>query len=60
MLVSHIEDKDIIKHIKRKDEDIEYPCVVCVADSYYKDERIAICSIADAKESTKYGYDVFC
>ena len=57
LLVSHIKDKDVRKHIKRKDEDIEYPCIVCVSDSYYKDERITICSISDAKEYTKYGYD---
>ncbi len=52
-------DKDVRKHIKRKNEDIEYPCIVCVADSYYKNERITICSIADVKECTKYGYDKF-
>jgi len=57
LLVSHIKDKDIRKHIKQEDEDIEYPCIVCVGDSYYKDERITICSISDAKERTRYGYD---
>ena len=57
LLVLHIKDKDVRKHIKRKNEDIEYPCIVCIADSYYKDERITICSISDAKEHTKFGYD---
>lgn len=57
LLVSHIEDKDVRKHIKQKYEDVEYPCIVCVTDSNYRDERITICSISDAKEHTKYGYD---
>lgn len=57
LLISHMNDKDVIKHIGYKNEDIEYPCIVCFADTYYKDEMITICSISDAKEYTKYGYE---
>lgn len=57
LFISHIKDKDVRKHIKLKDEDIEYPCIVCFANTYYKDEQITICSISDAKEYTKYGYN---
>ena len=57
LLVEHIEDKDIRKHIQLCENDSNYPCIVCVADTYATDERITICSIADAKDNTKYGYE---
>lgn len=56
LLVSHINDIDVRKHINRKDEDTEFPCIVCFANTYYKNERITICSISEAKECTEYGY----
>ena len=55
LLISHIDDRDVRKHIKWKYEDTNYPCIVCFADTYYRDERITICSISDAKNNTKYG-----
>lgn len=56
LLYEHLEESNVHKHIDVC-QDIEYPCVVCIADTYYKDERIAICSIADAKLNTKYGFE---
>lgn len=57
LLADHLEDKDARKHILLKHEDIEYPCIVAVTDAYYKDERMLICPISDAKANTKYGYE---
>ena len=56
LLYEHLEDKNVHKHIELMDGEIEYPCIVCVADTHYEDEKVTIISVAEAKESTKYGY----
>lgn len=55
LLIKHMEDKDVYKHISLFDDRITYPCIVCMADTHYNDEKVTICSIAQAKENTKYG-----
>ena len=57
LLYDHLEDKNIHKHIELLDSEVEYPCIVCVADTYYNDEKITICSVQEAKENTKYGFE---
>lgn len=56
LLYEHLEDRNVHKHIELLDSEVEYPCIVCVADTYYNDERITVCSVQEAKENTKYGY----
>lgn len=55
VLCEHLKDKNVHKHIELCDVDAEYPFIVCVADTYYPDESITICSVKEAKENTKYG-----
>lgn len=54
LLTEHLKDKNVHKHIELINNEIEYPCIVCVADTYYNDEKITICSVQKAKENTKY------
>ena len=55
VLCDHLKDKDVFKHIEIYNTEVEYPCVVCIADTYYPDEKFTICSVTKAKENTKYG-----
>lgn len=58
LLCDKLDKKDVHKHIDidmYTNDDIEYPCVVCVADTYDSSEKVTVCSISDAKENTKYG-----
>lgn len=48
-------DTNVYKHIEL-DGEVDYPCIVCVADTYERDERITIVPVAEAKDATKYGY----
>ena len=57
LLVEHLNNKNIHSYIRLENEGIDYPCLVCVADTLYEDERITICSIQQAKENTKYGIE---
>ena len=54
-LIEYLDKKNIHNHITLENEDIDYPCIVCAADTHYEDERITICSVNNAKENTKYG-----
>lgn len=56
LLCKHLEDKNVHKHIELMDKYLNYPYVVCVADTYHKKDSITVCSIADAKDNTKYGF----
>ena len=57
LLVNCLNNKNIHNHITLGNKEIYYPCVVCVSDTYYEDERITICSVQQAKENTKYGIE---
>ena len=50
LLCDHLSDKNAYKHVEVR-QDIDYPCIVCVTD-----KEATICSLAEAKDNTKYGY----
>lgn len=59
LLYEHLDEKNVHKHIELLSSDVEYPCIVCVTDTFYEDEKITTCSVAEAKENTKYGMNEY-
>lgn len=53
LLYEHLNDKDVRKQIVVPD-DIPYPCIICITESDFLDERVTICSVEEAKNNTKY------
>lgn len=59
MLCRHFNDKNLHNSIYLHDDLINntyFPCIVSFADTFDKNEKLTICSLSDAKNNTKYGF----
>lgn len=52
----HCEDKNVPNHIYLNNKDnLEFPAILVIADTYCNDERITLIPTYEAKDNTKYG-----
>lgn len=56
-LLSHLEDKDITEHVIISELNVSFPLILVLADTFYKDEKLTLISVQEAKKNTKYGYN---
>lgn len=57
LLIEHLNDKDITEHIELWGEDMDFPAILVLADTYCRDEKFTLTTIRNAKENTRYGYN---
>lgn len=55
ILFEHLEDKNVKENIDIDEENLIFPAILVIADTYYKEENFTLIPVSEAKENTKYG-----